>query len=188
VIVKSVVMDYVRLNNEQSGLNFFDLDDIAVAREGEPVDPASVLSLPFDAEGMPVPPPFERLPADPFLRQLNASGRRWVIITDPGREPRIVLNAHHFLRDVVFGHDVPRPDRYWHRPIVVTDLQKRPGNVISRLKVTRGDAGDDVIDHDLILVWRAAGAAHHHRRRLARQAAAGHRRPRPGVAPLSSSG
>jgi len=56
-------------------LNFLDLDDILVADEGELVDPRSVIALPFENE-RPFLPKFERSPHDPFLRRLDASGKR----------------------------------------------------------------------------------------------------------------
>jgi hypothetical protein len=45
------------------------------------------------------------------------------------------------------------PEAYWHRPIIVTDTRVRLGEVIGRLKVKPQSPEDDVIDHDLILVW-----------------------------------
>lgn len=133
-------------------LNFLDLDDIMVLDEGEPVDPRSIITLPV-AEGRPVLPPFERSPHDPFLRRLDASGKKWVIFADPSGEPRLVLDAHHFLRDTLFDTASTGPEAYWHRPITVTDQRTRLGDVISRMKVRPERPEDDVIDHDLILVW-----------------------------------
>jgi metal transporter CNNM len=83
-------------------LNFLDLDDIAVLDEGEPVDPRSIITLPTENE-RPMPPKFERSPNDPFLRQLDASGKKWAIIVDAAGQPRLVLDAHHFLRDALFN-------------------------------------------------------------------------------------
>jgi metal transporter CNNM len=62
-------------------LNFFDLDDILVMDEGESIDPRSVITLPIEKE-RPLMPKFDRSPNDPFLQQLNASGKKWVIIID----------------------------------------------------------------------------------------------------------
>jgi metal transporter CNNM len=135
-------------------VNFLDLDDIAVRDEGEPADPLSVIELPISG-GRPVLPPFERSPQDPFLRRLDASGKKWVIFVDPAGQPSLVLDAHHFLRDVLFEGLAAKPEAYWHRPIVVTDLRTRLGDVIGLMKVTPERPGDDVIDHDLILVWGA---------------------------------
>jgi metal transporter CNNM len=132
--------------------NFLDLDDVPVTDEGEPVDPKSILSLPL-ANRKCVLPHFDRAPDDPFLRQVDASGRKWVIITDPAGEPAFVLDAHHFLRDALFGELSSDPTAYWHRPIIVHEMTTRLGEVICRMKVAPERPGDDVIEHDLILVW-----------------------------------
>jgi metal transporter CNNM len=133
-------------------LNFLDLDDIPVGREGEPIDPRSVISLPI-ADDKPVLPAFERSPRDPFLRQIEKSKRKWVVFIDEYGQPYVVLNARHFLRDVLFDETPASPERYWHRPLVVTDANTRLGEVIGKMKVRPDSPEDDVVDHDLILVW-----------------------------------
>jgi metal transporter CNNM len=133
-------------------LNFLDLDDILVKDEGELVDPRSVIALPFENE-RPVLPKFERSPDDPFLRRLNASGKKWVIIVDNSGRPSLVLEAHHFLRDALFSVVSVDPEIYWHRPIIVTDMHTPLGSVIGRMNVKPVHPEDDVIDDDLILVW-----------------------------------
>jgi metal transporter CNNM len=134
-------------------LNFLDLDDIPVANEGEPVDPRSVIELPSDDHGYPVLPRFERSPLDPFLRRLNASRKKWVIITDASGQPNVVLDAHHFLRDVLYDPAHADAKMHWHRPIVVSDVHARLGDVIGRWNVSAEHDGDDVVDNDLILLW-----------------------------------
>ena len=133
-------------------LNFLDLDDILVVDEGELIDPRSVITLPIENE-RPLLPRFERSPNDPFLRQLNASGKKWVIIVDTSGRPSFVLDAHHFLRDSLFNAMSVDPEIYWHRPIIVTDMRTPLGGVIGRMKVKPEHPEDDVIDNDLILVW-----------------------------------
>jgi metal transporter CNNM len=132
--------------------NFLDLDDVPVTDEGETIDPKSILSLPL-ANQRCVLPKFDRAPDDPFLQRVGASGRKWVIITDPAGEPALVLDAHHFLRDALFGELLSDPTAYWHRPIMVREMETRLGEVIGRMKVAPERPGDDVIEHDLILVW-----------------------------------
>src|SRR6185437_2142446 len=83
-------------------LNFLDLDDILVVDEGESIDPRSVITLPIEND-RPLVPKFERSPDDPFLRTLNTSGKKWVIIVDTAGRPSFVLDAHHFLRDSLFN-------------------------------------------------------------------------------------
>jgi hypothetical protein len=133
-------------------LNFLDLDDIAVLDEGEPVDPHSVITLPIENE-RPMLPKFERSPNDPFLRLLDASGKKWVIIVDAAGQPRLVLDADHFLRDALFDEVFVDLETYWHRPIIVTEMRTPLGEVIGRMKVKPEHSEDDVIDNDLILVW-----------------------------------
>src|ERR1700744_4553776 len=81
--------------------NFLDLDDISVCDEGEEIHSQSILSLPL-ANKRCVLPNFDRVPDDPFLRKVDASGMRWVIVTDPAGDPVFVLDAHHFLLDGLF--------------------------------------------------------------------------------------
>jgi metal transporter CNNM len=132
--------------------NFLDLDDLVVTEEGEPVDARSVISLPL-ANRRCVLPAFNPSPDDPFLQRVSASGKKWIIVTDPDGEPVFVLDSHHFLRDALFN----QPDKIqgvcWHRPLIVRDIETRLGDVIGHLKVVPERPDDDVIDNDLILVW-----------------------------------
>jgi hypothetical protein len=133
--------------------NFLDLDDVSVCDEGALVDTRSILSLPL-ANKRCVLPKFDRSPNDPFLRQVDASGMKWVIITDStSGEPVFVLDAHHFLRDALFNEDTSDPMAYWHRPIVIRDMKARLGDVIGKMKVVQETPDDDLIENDLILVW-----------------------------------
>jgi len=136
-------------------INFLDLDDVAVLDEGEPVDPRSIIELPI-VDGRAQLPDFARSPADPFLQRLDASGKKWVIIVDPSGQPRLVLDAHHFLRDALFGREALNPAAYCHRPLIVREPRTPLGEVLGRMRVTPQHPEDDVIDDDLILVWGKA--------------------------------
>ena len=157
--VRALIMRHAEAGGEvgkleaTGALNFLDLDDIGVAQEGEPVDPRSVIAVRTGADGKPLLPEFQPTPADPFLRQVNLSHKKWIVLTDTAGEPKAVLNAHQFLRNVLFDGTQARPQDHLHRPILVTDLQTKLGDVIGRMKVCVNQPGDDVIDHDLILVW-----------------------------------
>jgi len=133
-------------------MNFLALDDIAVTREGEHVDPDSIIQLPMD-NGLPVFPVFEHHALDPFLLDINSSGKKWVIIVDELNEPCLVLNANDFLRDALFGREAFNPYSYCHRPIIVRDSATLLGKVLARLSIHGDTELDDVIDHDLILLW-----------------------------------
>lgn len=133
-------------------MNFLALDDIVVSQEGEHVAPGSVIILPMK-DGMPLFPKFERRATDPFLLDINRSGKKWVIIVDEQDRPCMVLNANAFLRAALFGQGTINPYLFCHRPIVVEDSRTLLGKVLSRLKTTPGSVVDDVIDEDLILIW-----------------------------------
>jgi metal transporter CNNM len=138
----------------RGAINFLDLDDIPVREEGEPVDPRSIICLPLE-EGRPMLPAFRRSADDPFLRQVNASGNKWIVTTDAAGQPQRVLDAHRFLRGALLGDAAFNPRMYWHRPIIVKNSKVRLGEVISLLKVRSPLPEDDVTAHDLILVWGA---------------------------------
>ena len=156
--IRQMIARHVTAGGEISKLeatgaqNFLDLDDVPVCDEGEVVDAESILSLPI-ANQRCVLPTFRPTPDDPFLRKVDASGMKWVIVTDNHGEPVFVLDAHHFLRDALFDQLEKDTTTYWHRPIIVRDLRTRLGEVIGLMKVVPERSGDDVIDHDLILVW-----------------------------------
>ena len=133
-------------------MNFLALDDIAVTQEGEHVDPDSIIRLPIDND-LPVFPDFEHHALDPFLLEINSSHKKWVIIVDEHDEPCLVLNADDFLREALFGKEVFNPYVYCHRPVIVRDPGTLLGKVLSRLTVYAKSDVDNVIDHDLILMW-----------------------------------
>ncbi len=133
-------------------LNFLAIDDLMVIEEGETVDPRSVITLPIK-NNMPVFPKFKRTTSDPFLQKIEVSGKKWVTITDAEGEPHFVLDSDGFLRDALFANTKIRPLLYCHRPIVVKDTRLALGNVLWRLKSHPQQAGRDVIDRDIILVW-----------------------------------
>jgi hypothetical protein len=53
----------------------------------------------------------------------------------------MVLDAHHFLRDVLFNEVSVGPEPYWHRPIIVTNMNARLGDVIGLMKMEPDQPG-----------------------------------------------
>lgn len=133
-------------------LNFLALDDVMVGEMGEAVDPASVVALPTD-NGETRFPDYEPHEDDPFVRRIEASGRKWSIITDEAGTPLLALDADAFIRSVFMSDRPVDPRRFCHRPIVLADRTMLLGEVLRRLRVHPGHDDDDVIDHDLLLVW-----------------------------------
>lgn len=136
----------------KGSLNFLALDDLPVSAEGELVDPESIIILEFNGN-RPVFPGIEPSPDNNFLKTIQKSGRKWIIITDQDGQPRMTLNSDKFLRQALFDFDSFNPYHHCHRPIIVRDGLKSLGEVIPRLKVNPERSDDDVIDEDIILYW-----------------------------------
>ena len=133
-------------------LNFLSIDDVNISDEGSIIDQRSIISLPV-GNNRPVFPSFNREPSDPFLQKIEASGKKWVIITNPADEPVMVLDADGFLRDAVYKKGPFIPLSYCHFPVVVKSPKTRLEKVIRQFKVYPQYPEDDVIDQDLILYW-----------------------------------
>ena len=136
----------------QGALNFLELDDVPLRDEGEPVDPASVLRLEFDGP-KPLFPKITADPGDPFLRQVNRSGKSWVVIVDSENQPRLVLSANDFLREAMFAPERFNPLRHCHRPIIVSSGERKLGELIPRFRLYSGREGDDIVEDDVVLSW-----------------------------------
>jgi len=137
----------------QGALNFLDIDDVALSDEGEPVTPESVIEVEV-RDGRPVFDSFTADAADPFLRRLHETGKKWAVLTGSDGEPLLVLHTSEFLADAIFAREQPvDPLRYCHRPIVVRDPGEKLGRHLHRFRVASGAAGTEVIEHDVIVVW-----------------------------------
>lgn len=133
-------------------LNFLRIDDIPIEQEGVPIDPNSILRLPI-VNGAPQFPLFQASPDDPFLRQVNASAKPWVVIADNGNEPHYILDADGFLRHVLFTGTRADPLSYCHRPVIVHNNAEPLGTVLGHLSFDRTSPGDHLIADDAILLW-----------------------------------
>ena len=133
-------------------LNFLSIDDVNISDEGSIIDQKSIISLPVE-NNRPVFPSFNREPSDPFLQKIEASGKKWVIVTNLADEPVMVLDADGFLRDAVYKKGPFIPLSYCHFPVVVKSPKTRLEKVIRQFKVYPQYPEDDVIDQDLILYW-----------------------------------
>jgi len=133
--------------------NFLALDDILVKDEGEVLNPRSIIALPTNDQGLPIFPKFKRNPNDKFLQKVNASGEKWVVITDELKKPLYVLNADQFLRDALDEENAKSIYAYCHRPIIVKRGKMNLGEVLLSFKVSPENLEDDVVDKDIIIYW-----------------------------------
>ena len=136
----------------KGALNFLAIDDLLVIDEGETVNSDSIIQLTFD-EDMPVFPEIERSVKDPFLKSIQSSGKKWIILTDNRDEPKAALDADGFLRSALFDGPQFKPISYCHRPVIIKNENTPLGEILPKLKVLAEHSGDDVIDQDIIVFW-----------------------------------
>lgn len=75
-----------------------------------------------------------------------------VIITIFGE----IFPQAYFSRDALFNLERFNPYWHCHRPVIVTNGRATISDVISRLKVKPEHCQDDLVDHDVILLWNDA--------------------------------
>jgi metal transporter CNNM len=139
----------------RGALNFLEIDDVPIYREGERVDGASIVELPMRVD-LPILPDVVRDRTDSFINQVNASGKKWVILTDSGGTPRLLLDADGYLRSALLGKEPLDAYAFCHRPIVVEDEQAPLDQVIAELKRGMEPSGDTAIAKDIVLLWTAS--------------------------------
>ena len=154
IIRQHMIADGADLEQHEGlgALNFLAMDDLPVRNEGEAIDPKSIIELP-NALNLPVFPTIEATADDPFLQQVQASGKKWVIIVDDENMPQLCLDADEILRAAIFSTETINPYAFCHRPLVVSDGTVPLGTLIRQLRVIPENRDDDVIDDDLILLW-----------------------------------
>jgi hypothetical protein len=84
---------------------------------------------------------------------VDKSGKKWVLLADEHNFPKLVLDADAFLRAALLHKADCKPQAFCHRPITITDAKITLGEAIQKLKTYPTGPHDDVVDHDIILVW-----------------------------------
>lgn len=133
-------------------LNFLTLDDLPIGEEGEPIDPRSILKLPANVD-LPIIPHFRAQPNDEFVKRVEASGRKWVVLIDETDTPKLVLDSDAFIRGVFSDGDQYNAYRACHRPIVISNAKTPLGRVMPKLVVCQEHDEDDVVDQDTVILW-----------------------------------
>ena len=133
-------------------INFLSLDDIMVSKEGEPLNPKSIIPIKHE-NGMPVIPNFTKQHHDLFLREINESKEKWVVFVDENLNPSYIMDADGFLRAAMFENNRPNPADFMHKPIIIKDSNMKLGEIIHLLNLIPEHYEDDVIDNDVILLW-----------------------------------
>jgi hypothetical protein len=133
-------------------LNFLEIDDLTVAEEGEVVDPDSIISLPMTLD-LPLIPKVTDPRNDAFVRKVQASGKKWVILTGDDGHPKLLLDADSYLRSVFFEDSVDDPYGHCHRPIILKNPKTTLDFVIKKMKQSQPSDSDEAIKKDIVLLW-----------------------------------
>ena len=136
----------------RGALNFLDIDDVPISDEGEIVDPTSVIKLPCNID-LPLIPQTKEEGADEFVQNVNASGKKWVILEDLEGTPRLILDADGYLRAVLASSGNVDGYLYCHRPIIIKDPDRPLGFVMADLRRGMTEASDAAIARDVVLLW-----------------------------------
>lgn len=157
IIKKHIAADDVEIDKIEGlgALNFLEIDDLLVTQEGETLDPMSIITLPSE-NGQLIFPPYKQEASDPFLREIEKSGKKWVVLTDENYVPLLVIDTDCFLRHALFKSPPPDPSWYCHYPIIIENPSTKLGNILHRLKVHGVKPYDDVICQDIVLLWGAS--------------------------------
>jgi hypothetical protein len=133
----------------KGAVNFLALDSRRVADEGSVLSPHSILSLPATAGILDLPKPPRRGWND-FVTRVNASGKRWVVLTDTAETRFLLLDANAFLRAAFAAseRDID-PRDYCADPIVT----RNPEDTLERV-LTHGNISENQSpDRGIILLW-----------------------------------
>ena len=154
IIKKHIEADDAEIDRIEGlgALNFLAIDDLLIAHEGQALDAMSIIELPSE-NGQLIFPEYQQAASDPFLRQIEKSGKKWVVFTDLEKMPVSVLDADSFLRHALFKSPRPSPSWYCHPPILIKDGATRIGNILHHFKVGGKHPQDDVIEQDIVLLW-----------------------------------
>ena len=132
----------------KGAVNFLALDSRLISQGGNKVVPNSIINLPLAIDGSLDIPKYTQSPEDIFLQQVKASGKKWVILTDPDGTPHLLLNTDRFLRAVFSQENIDHND-YCVKPIMTNDPNITIEQTLMNANITDTDSGEKGI----ILFW-----------------------------------
>lgn len=133
----------------RGAINFLALDSRHVGEEGQIVDPRSIVDLPVAGGRLEIPQAGGPTWND-FVQRVQASGKKWIILTDPDGTPHRLLNVNWFLRALFAEKDVS-PEHYCFDPVITHDPQATLEHVLMGAKLAENRSPDKGV----ILLWGA---------------------------------
>lgn len=135
----------------RGALNFLDLDDRILFKEGSIVNPGSIYHFHSKLDL----PHFPELTSDEgkkFIEALKKHPNHTAVIVGDENVPQLVIDTTLFLSN---HYANPNVDiyKYCHRPIVIDDSSTTLDAVLDKFVVEADDANDLVVDRDVALCW-----------------------------------
>ncbi len=93
-------------------------------------------------------PGFGSSPWDSFLQRVQASRKKWIILTGPDGAPHLLRNADQFLR-AVFSAERVDPHDYCVRPVITTN----PRATLEKTLMSAKLADNKSPERGIILFW-----------------------------------
>lgn len=139
----------------RGALNFLEIDDRVIAREGTEIDPVTIHKFDSNMDLPRIPDPGTK-EGDAFLSALRSADKSRAVITDEDDEPRIVLKTASYLYALSRENGDTDIYDHCHRPIVVSDPQATLDTVLGQFVVEADDREDMIVDQDVVLYWTDA--------------------------------
>ncbi|MGI9534765.1 MAG: DUF21 domain-containing protein [Thermodesulfobacteriota bacterium] len=136
----------------RGALNFLAIDDIPVAKEGQILDPRSIISLKFENE-IPIFPKKEGVISENFLKEIQASRKKWIVITDDEGEPRLVLNSNTLFREALFNKKELSPLNHCYKPLLIKDPKTPIGEILKLIQVYNLSPEYPSVKEKVVIIW-----------------------------------
>ena len=146
----------ISANEGRGALNFLDLDDRFIVKEGSVIHPDTIYSSPVNLD-LPILPSPDTEEGKELVDSLTQHPSLWAIIVGERGKPQLVINTTEYLCNL-FAKGADSIDEvdiydYCHRPIVVTDSQTTLDDVLGEFVVEATDKNDNVVDRDVVIYW-----------------------------------
>ncbi len=139
-------------NEGKGALNFLNLDDRIVSKEGSPLIKETVHRFPRKMD-LPILPEVDTSEWKDWITKLKKHPDKVSVIVDENDQPVIVLQTTDFLAACFVDENGVDPYHYCHRPIIVTDPEMHLDVILGDFVVEAEHARDLVVDRDIVLFW-----------------------------------
>lgn len=142
----------ISANEGRGALNFLDLDDRKISKEGNELEASTIYQFPTKLD-LAILPTLESEEGQAFIKSLKRHHHRWAVIINEESKPVIVMDTTKFLCDLMVDGENTDPYAQCHRPIVVTEEDTYLDSVLGDFVVEAENSRDHVVDRDIVLYW-----------------------------------